>query len=1161
MTVRHFTSTLLLASAAALLPLSAPAAEPAGFAEVTPQTTSHGFRAAALYLNDAGQPFGARFIHQKTGFTLDLIQVQSVPQSFIWVNSFPISDRGEPHTQEHLLLGKGNRGRAWSASLNMTLTEMTAFTMQWRTCYSFNTKAGLPVFYDEFHLQMYALLHPDYTDEEIRREVRNFGISLNPATRQLRLEEKGSVYNEMISSMNNPGRALFRQVGIDEFGPAHPLARNSGGEPSGIREMKPEDIRNFHREHYFLANMGAISSLPKGETLAVELSHFDQILNQLEPAPSTRKPYSEADLPAPSPAAPGSIQVVDFPFQNDKQPSFMALAWPANRRLGNQDRLLLDLFANSFAGDAGTNLYKLFVNSKTRTVDLGATSVFANLSDDVGSPLLFGFTGIPATNLTEAKTKEARTAVLHELNRIAALPDGSAELADLNARISSRLTGVRRQLSKLINTPPGFGARGTAPTWMEHLYALNKEGGFRKSVTMQEDLAAVEKLLSGAVNPWRDRLRSWHLTDTEPFGVVTHPSPALLKQLQQEQTERANVETARLEAKYGVTDPQEAIKRYQAEYDGETAKLDALAQKAGDRKFLDHPPLTLDGSIEFQTTKLAGGVPLVSSYFDNMTSATTALDLRLDIVPEADLPLLSLLPALLTQTGVIDNGTPIPYERVTELLRREVLSLNAAFRTNLRTDRVELAVSGSGNNLAESKRALGWMRLVLEHPDWRADNLPRLRDLVTQSLSGLRTTMQGSEESWVMNPVQGYWKQTNPLYLTTQSFLTRAWNADRLRWMLEDLPDRAGVADSLAKLADSVLADSKGDRAQLKKLAEATQPKLLGDDLAQLLADLPDAGLAADWRYLCNQLRADILTGPDKTLARLNALRVSLLNTGNARLWTVGSRANLAELKAPLQALTGILKDAHPAPVKYAALRRIDVRLKDHQGDTATPRFVGLYNPNLTGGVIATKAPSATYDDIGRDAQLDYLASRLFAGAGAHGLFTKTIGSGLAYSNGIRSSLKDGYSGYYAERMPEIPQTLHFAIDVVKQGSREPQLSEYAVSLAFNDSYSSNSYEDRAESVAADLADGLTADKVRRFRTAILALRRDPNLPAELFRRVDSAYGKLLPGYGPKAKDMPGVVNYIIGNDKQFSALDADVQTREDEHVYKLYPRDYWLVQ
>ena len=51
---------------------------------------------------------------------------------------------------------------------------------------------------------------------------------------------------------------------------------------------------------------------------------------------------------------------------------------------------------------------------------------------------------------------------------------------------------------------------------------------------------------------------------------------------------------------------------------------------------------------------------------------------------------------------------------------------------------------------------------------------------------------------------------------------------------------------------------------------------------------------------------------------------------------------------------------------------------------------------------------------------------------------------------------------------------------------------------------------------------------------------------------------KILPSC--KAKETPDAVYYIIGNDKQFRAMDADVQTREDEHVYKLYPRDYWLI-
>jgi Zn-dependent M16 (insulinase) family peptidase len=1139
------------------------AADPAAFSDVNEQTTSHGFHAVSVYLNDAEQPFGARFVHQKTGFTLDLIQVQSVPQAFAWVNSFPVSDKGEPHAQEHLLMGKGNVGRALAASQSMTLTEATAFTQQWRTCYSFNTKAGLPVFYDEFKLQLEALLHPDYTDEEIRREIRNFGVSEDPVSHRLRLEEKGTVYNEMMSSMNNPGWALFRQFGLDLYGAHHPLAYNAGGEPSAIREMQAADIRNFHDRHYFLGNMGAIVSLPKGETVAVELATLDRILNAVQPMPVRRKAESEDALPRPQPEAAGSIQVVDFPFENEQQPSFIGLAWPANRKLDLRQTMLLQLFLDSFAGDTSTDLYRLFVNSRTRKMDLGAEGVFTFLNQDQGYPLMIGFNQVAAANLTEAKAKDIRTLVRAELARMAALPDGSAELTEFNALVRGRLVDQKRQLSKLVNSPPGFGSRNGSAVWMEQLYHLNRAPGFRRSVTQKQDIEAIDQMLSGDKNIWRDLLRQWHLTDTEPYGIVAHPSAALLKKQQQESLERTGAEAKRLKARYKAGVEQDAIRLYQKDYDAASARLDEVAGNAAARKFLDAPPLTLDDQLEYKETKLASGVPLVSSVFDNMTSATTGIALRLDVVPESDLPLISLLPALLTQTGVIENGKPVPYEEMQEMLRKQVLSLNAAFSVGIRSDRIELELRGSGNDLAESRRAIEWMRLALAHPDWRAENLPRIRDLVEQSVSRLRASMQGSEESWVMNPVLAYWKQTNPLYLTTTSFLTRAWNADRLRWMLKD----AGAPENRSALAARILAlgDRAKDRAQMNALVERLKTedgvmKDLGADLAQLLPDLPDASLQADWHYLCTQISRDLLVTPETILARLEALRTSLLMPGNARIWMVGSRANLDALQAPLEAMAGELKSGYAASVAYDPARRIDARLRDHQGDAAPPRFVGLFDANLTGGVMMTVLPSASYDNGSRDAQLDYLASRLFAGYGAHGIFTKTIGAGLAYSNGLRGNTHDGYAGYYAERMPEIPQTLHFAIDVVKKGPRDPKLVEYMVAMAFQESNASGSYEARAEAIANDLADGITPASVKQFRQSMLALRQEPGIDREIFQRVDKVYGRLLPGYGPKAKDAAGAVYYIIGNDKQFRAMDADVQTREDEHAYKLYPRDYWLI-
>ncbi len=92
----------------------------------------------------------------------------------------------------------------------MSLAGSSAFTQQWRTCYHFHTAAGPEVFYKLFESQVDALLHPDYTDEEIRREVSHWGVSENPADKKLSLEEKGTVYQEMRTTYDRPVSRLFR---------------------------------------------------------------------------------------------------------------------------------------------------------------------------------------------------------------------------------------------------------------------------------------------------------------------------------------------------------------------------------------------------------------------------------------------------------------------------------------------------------------------------------------------------------------------------------------------------------------------------------------------------------------------------------------------------------------------------------------------------------------------------------------------------------------------------------------------------------------------------------------------------------------------------------------------------------------------------------------
>src|SRR5204862_6503977 len=131
-------------------------------------------------------------------------------------------------------------------------------------------------------------------------------------------------------------------------------------------------------------------------------------------------------------------------------------------------------------------------------------------------------------------------------------------------------------------------------------------------------------------------------------------------------------------------------------------------------------------------------VPIGTSTFENMTSATLGVALSVDQLAPSQLRYLSLMPVLLTRSGVIENGKPVSYEEMSERLRKEILGLNAYFSTNLRKQRVELVVRGAGIGADEAKRAIGWMTLVLQHPDWRPENLPRIRDVVDQSLPQLR---------------------------------------------------------------------------------------------------------------------------------------------------------------------------------------------------------------------------------------------------------------------------------------------------------------------------------------------------------------------------------------------------------------------------------------
>ncbi|MDP9076878.1 MAG: hypothetical protein M3O71_05605 [Bacteroidota bacterium] len=997
----------------------------------------NGFKAVAVYLNDADKPMGGRFVHVATGFTLDLLQVESVPQTFIYVNTFPVSDKGEPHTQEHLLITKGNKGHQLNTREGMSLAESNAFTSQLHTVYNFNTGGGAEVFYGLFEKYMDALLYPDYTNEEVNREVRNWGITQNP-DKTLRLEEKGSVYNEMTSGMNNPYSLLGDELGRLQYGNAHPHSYNAGGLPAGIRVLNAKDIAAYHAKNYYLGNMGAITSVPKSMSLGSVLSRTDGILNTLNKGAAAGSHVSDK-LPEPKPAENGKMEEIAYPSENAQQPGTIMMSFPPTLKLSTIEYIEFNNFLTVFAGDATTNLYKVFVDSKTKIPNFDAQSVYAYVDFKQGDPVNIGIDGISAENLTKEKVTMARDRVIAELKKVAAYPDHSPELLEFNKRFASSLLSSNRSDAKFVNSPPKFGFRNTYDSWYVELQIMEGVPGFTKSIMLKPQMAEVRKQLATGVNIWKPLLAKLDLDHTLPFVVYSKASPAIVAELETERKARADAEVARLKTLYNINNDQDAIKRYKAVYDSNTMVLEKLEQ-SNSVKFIENPPLTLDDELVYKNQTLANTVPAIVSVFDNMTSATTNVLFSLKGIPQDKLVYLAILPDLLTGTGIIKNGKAISYEEMIQLVQQQILSLNSYYSVNGKSGRAELVVSGSGNNEAESLKSIEWMADVLKNPNWTIANLPRMRDLVDQELTGIRKTMQGAEESWVNNPQRAYLYQDEPLLLATSSFLTREYNIFRLKWMLKDAGSPADVAaisnwltslasaatkrDELKKLLHVIdsdkpmSADSAGSN---KKYAEAfgqlspaakTIAKSAAQDLEQMLGEVPDNSLDSDWKMLCLTIKHDLAQAPAQTLENLNSVRKMLLNTAQLRVSLIGSAATEDKLTQSLSKLFGTFGHTALPAQNYTATKLINQRLMTRMNTTEPIIYSGLIAPDMHTGVFINTAPLTAYKDTGRVSLLRFLAAELYGGGGKQSVYTKTTGAGLSYSTGVGANAASGRFSY-----------------------------------------------------------------------------------------------------------------------------------------------------
>lgn len=1145
----------------------------------------HGFLAEHVYLAAGGQIGGWHLVHE-SGVKLDLIPMDTAPQAFVSIGTHPVGDGGEPHTLEHLLLGKGRKGFSVAGREAFRLIESSAYTDQLKTVYHFSSGLGVDEFLVDLEIRLDALLHPDFSDEEIRREVAHVGVKETP--QGLELEETGTVYTEMISSWDHPwSRAAYRlQTWL--YGPGHPQAGNAGGIPAAIRELKPEDIRAFHTSNHFLANMQLVLVLPMRASPEDLCSRLDRLLKRLEPEAPALPTQGLSDLPSFAGLTEARIEVLDVPAHAEGQPGLVLMAWPPNP-LDLPARLRLELLLGAMAGGESSDFYTQLLGSDAEA-PLGAAWVTAFMDADPGHVVWMAFGSMPEGRIGEKELKQLRERLLDRMHALSRMQRGDRDLEQLRSQMQASLKSMRREGRSLLDEPPGFGQRRGVSRLPDYLSELRETGEPRLDLERRALLDAIQEDLTLLDNPAGAWLALSGLLDHAPHIVGTRGTPELLTAKEESRERRLEDFQATLVA--NGEDAATALSRYHEQEQKIVRGLDESRKGLVQPDLPAQLPMTPDPVFPARELELGNGVPVLHGVFEQVsgTEAALALDISAEAWPlDASLEhWIGLLPALLTESGLRNDSLVMSYKDVERDLRGECRYAGCWIDTELREARAELVWYSSGSTSEECDRGFDWIQRFLRDADLGEENLPRLRELARRELAALGQRRQGGEESWVENPAQAWQHHNRPRLLHAGSFLTQQFDVFRAAWSLEDTSAGLPAAmQDLRSLADSSL--TARDRTLDRLLAWAgsdaeyatAAPPALRDSVAwtawreaaprqlnMALQDLRSLGseLPADkrgnWLLLCSVIEEGALRPSREVLLELGQLVGELRgHAGRKRAWITGSTMSADRILPRLDSLNAAFGRERPAAgtmymPDWTRNRPARDPIQDRQA-----RVAGLMYDGLSSGVVIHVTPFAGIHSTTRDDLLDYLAARLYGGGGAHGLFMRTWGAGLAYSNGASASERHSQLRYYAERCPDVSQTLGFVEGVIREAPPvNDQLVQYALAGAFAHHDMARDFPERTRLMAKSRQLG-GHDELTAFRQALDKLKDQPGLAAELDARLRPVMSAILPGLAVNNHgELPaGGFYFLIGPETQFDYYRSYLESAGVSQTPRiLRPCDYW---
>ncbi|KAJ6263411.1 hypothetical protein Dda_1974 [Drechslerella dactyloides] len=466
------------------------------------------FKTLTKFTTDYSPTNITKYESTRTGMSVVVVNKESPKVlGFFALATEILDDSGAPHTLEHLCF-MGSRNYRYKGILDKFATRAYSSTNAWtatdHTAYTLDT-AGWEGFSQILPVYLEHILFPILTDSGCYTEVHHVDGAGHDA---------GVVYSEMQGVQNEQDTLMALEANRRLYPEGVGFRSETGGMMEQLRVLKPERIRDFHKEMYQPKNLCLviIGTVDEPELLDILDKFEDGILDDVpKPDAPWKRPW--IDSTPPPLLKKSSKHLVEFP-EKDESTGSVLVGYLGPSCNDYREMAALDVLGSYLTGSSVAVLEKQMVE----IADPYTTGVALYTEERPNSVIWFELASVPFKRLDEAEKK------LFEV-----LEQTVKEPLDLEY-LKDCLHRSKRQRKFDVETS---GDHFAQPVIADFLFA--RRDGSELGQLRSFDI--YDRLENWTEEDWKAFMKKW-LVDNPHVSIVGQPSASLADKIKRNEKKR-----------------------------------------------------------------------------------------------------------------------------------------------------------------------------------------------------------------------------------------------------------------------------------------------------------------------------------------------------------------------------------------------------------------------------------------------------------------------------------------------------------------------------------------------------------------------------------------------------------------------------------------------